>query len=152
MVSVLCCLRLLILSGLFWFYSFGWFYCWCHMMLSSRAVLVSMSFVLSSDILLFIFIVYCFWCSFVILFFRVCSRIGGLEGGVSSYFMFCFLLLSFPISLSLFYKLVIVFGVFRCWFPVLFCWVVYSISEQVYLVKFVVSYDLPKSIFGLIFE
>nr|AHW40482.1 NADH dehydrogenase subunit 2 [Fasciola sp. GHL-2014] len=146
LVNILCCLSFLGLSVLFWFYTYSWFYCWCHMMLSSSAALVAMSFVLSSDVLFLVFFVYCLWGSFVIGFLSCCSE--SWFGGVLGYFFFCFLLLSIPISFSIFYKLVMVSGIFCCWFAVLVSWVVYSVSEQCYLLKFVMSFDLPKSVFG----
>nr|BAV82943.1 NADH dehydrogenase subunit 2 [Fasciola hepatica] len=146
LVNILCCLSFLVLSVLFWFYTYGWLYCWCHMMLSSSAALVAMSFVLSSDVLLLVFFVYCVWSSFVISFLGCCS--GSWFGSVWGYFFFCFLLLSIPVSLSIFYKLVMASGIFSCWFIVLVSWVIYSVSEQCYLLKFVMSFDLPKSVFG----
>nr|YP_009236162.1 NADH dehydrogenase subunit 2 [Fascioloides magna]AMF83646.1 NADH dehydrogenase subunit 2 [Fascioloides magna] len=148
LVNVLCCLSFLSLSILFWVYSFGWFHCWCHMMLSSSAALVAMCLVLSSDVLLFIFLVYCVWGSFVILFFSSCGEGGGVFG-LWGYYFFCFLLLSIPVSFSIFYKLVMVSGMFSCWFVVLVSWVIYSVSEQVYLLKFVMSFDLPKGVYGV---
>nr|AQS80280.1 NADH dehydrogenase subunit 2 [Fasciola jacksoni] len=148
LVNMLSCLSFLVLSVLFWVYSYSWFYCWCHMMLASSAALVSMCLVLASDVLFFIFFVYVFWCSLVILFFSYCGEGGGVFG-LWGYYFFCFLLLSMPVSVSIFYKLVMVAGMFSCWFFVLFCWIVYSISEQVYLLKFIMSFDLPKSFCGV---
>lgn len=116
------------------------------MMLSSSAALVAMSFVLSSDVLLLVFFVYCVWGSFVIRFLGCCS--GSWFGSVWGYFFFCFLLLSIPVSLSIFYKLVMASGIFSCWFIVLVSWVIYRVSEQCYLLKFVMRFDLPKSVFG----
>nr|QBF03691.1 NADH dehydrogenase subunit 2 [Echinostoma sp. JM-2019] len=148
MVNYICCLTFLGLGVLFWLYNFNWFCCWCHMMLSSSAALVAMSFVLSSEILFFVFVVYCVWCSFVVMFFYFYED--SSVGGLGYYFWFCFLLVSMPVSVSMFYKLVMVSGIFSCWFVVLVCWVLYSISEQFYLLKFVMSYSLPKSSGGFI--
>nr|YP_009467182.1 NADH dehydrogenase subunit 2 [Artyfechinostomum sufrartyfex]APX55331.1 NADH dehydrogenase subunit 2 [Artyfechinostomum sufrartyfex]ARH10830.1 NADH dehydrogenase subunit 2 [Artyfechinostomum sufrartyfex] len=142
-VNYVCCFTFIGLAVLFWLYSLNWYTCWCHMMLSSSAALVAMSLVLSSEVLFFIFFIYCLWCSCVVLFF--CLYDDASVGGLGYYFWFCFLLVSIPVSVSLFYKLLMVVGMYSCWFFVLACWVVYSISEQFYLLKFVMSFSLPKS-------
>nr|YP_010528193.1 NADH dehydrogenase subunit 2 [Echinoparyphium aconiatum]UXW64387.1 NADH dehydrogenase subunit 2 [Echinoparyphium aconiatum] len=142
LVNYICCVTFLGLAVLFWLYSLNWFACWCHMMLSSSAALVAMSLVLTADVLISIFFIYCLWCSLVVLFFYYYSD--GFIGTLGYYFWFCFLLVSMPLSVSIFYKLVMVSGVYSCWFAVLFCWVVYSVSEQFYLLKFIMSFSLPK--------
>lgn len=113
------------------------------MMLSSSAALVAMSGVLTADVLASIFFVYCIWCSLVVVFFAFYED--GFMGGLGYYFWFCFLLISMPVSVSIFYKLVMVVGMYSCWFAVLVCWVIYSVSEQFYLLKFVMRFSLPKA-------
>nr|WRY69454.1 NADH dehydrogenase subunit 2 [Hypoderaeum conoideum] len=143
LVNYVCCVTFWGLAVLFWLYSVNWFACWCHMMLSSSAALVVMSLVLSSDVLFMIFFVYCLWCSLVVVFFSFYE--GEFLGGLGYYFWFCFLLVSMPVSLSIFYKLVMVSGIYSCPFIVLCSWVLYSLSEQFYLLKFVMSFSLPKA-------
>nr|YP_009169427.1 NADH dehydrogenase subunit 2 [Fischoederius elongatus]AJF22819.1 NADH dehydrogenase subunit 2 [Fischoederius elongatus]QIJ60106.1 NADH dehydrogenase subunit 2 [Fischoederius elongatus] len=147
-VEYMCCLTFLLCTFLFWLYSFNWYYCWCHMMLVSSASLVAMSLVLSVDSLFYLFLVYVIWASLVIGYFSLC----GDEMVLSSLgfcFLFCFLLVSFPLSLSVFYKLLMGSCIFSCSFLVFLCWVLYSLSEQFYLVKFVIGNEVPKSLFGV---
>nr|QEG55046.1 NADH dehydrogenase subunit 2 [Echinostoma miyagawai] len=148
LVSYICCLTFIGLGVLFWLYSFSWYACWCHMMLSSSAALVVMSFFLSSEVLAFIFFIYFVWSSGVVYFFYTYDDF--MLGGVGYYFWFCFLLVSMPVSFSIFYKLVMAVGVFSCGFLIVSCWVLYSISEQFYLLKFLMSYVLPKSSGGFV--
>nr|QUL60406.1 NADH dehydrogenase subunit 2 [Echinostomatidae sp. CA-2021] len=143
LVNYVCCITFLGLSVLFWLYSLNWYACWCHMMLSSSAALVAMSGVLAADVLAAIFFVYCVWCSLVVVFFSFYEY--DFLGGLGYYFWFCFLLISMPVSISIFYKLVMAVGIYSCWFVVLCCWVIYSVSEQFYLLKFVMSFSLPKA-------
>lgn len=58
LVNLLCLLRFLVLALFFWVFSYRWFYCWCTMMLSSSTALVRMSFVVSFDLLGWVFLVY----------------------------------------------------------------------------------------------
>lgn len=123
------------------------------MMLSSSACLVACSSFVRSDLVLYFFVVYCLWCSRVVLFFcRYCS--GGqmrLENGRLGYYLFfCLLLVSFPLSFSIFYKLFLSILMFSCGAVVLVCWVVYSVSEQFYLLKYLMSCRVPKSLLGVL--
>nr|YP_010693885.1 NADH dehydrogenase subunit 2 [Morishitium polonicum]WCD42522.1 NADH dehydrogenase subunit 2 [Morishitium polonicum] len=147
LVSVLASVSLLLLSFLFWVYTYSWYYCWCHMMLASSACLVAMSFFVPLEVLFFIFVVYFLWSSLVIIFFYYFGD--GSLGGVSYYYFFVFLLITTPISFSIFYKIIFCVGVFSCSFVVMVCWVIYSVSEQIYLLKYIISCGLPKSGVGL---
>nr|YP_009171938.1 NADH dehydrogenase subunit 2 [Orthocoelium streptocoelium]AJG03067.1 NADH dehydrogenase subunit 2 [Orthocoelium streptocoelium] len=147
-VSYMCCLTFILCTFLFWLFSFNWYYCWCHMMLVSSASLVAMSLVLSVNSLVYLFIVYVVWASMVIGFFSMC----GDELVLSSLglcFLFCFLLVSFPLSVSVFYKLFMGSCIFSCSFAVFLCWVFYCLSEQFYLIKFVIGSEVPKSLIGV---
>lgn len=112
------------------------------MMLSSSAGLVAMSVSLSADSLLYLFFVYVFWSSLVIVFLRDFSEMG--LGGVGGLFYFCVLLVSVPCSISVFYKLLMGMCIYSCFFPVFLCWVLYSVSEQFYLIKFLVDTRVPR--------
>lgn len=70
-------------------------------------------------------------------------------GSLGFCFLFCFLLVSFPLSLSVFYKLLMGSCIFSCSFVVFLCWVLYSLSEQFYLVKFVIGAEIPKNLLGV---
>lgn len=63
--------------------------------------------------------------------------------GEGVYFLFIFLLVSFPFTLSIFYKLLMGFCIYSCFFFVFLRWVLYSISEQLYLVKYLIGYGIP---------
>nr|YP_009261933.1 NADH dehydrogenase subunit 2 [Echinochasmus japonicus]AKL39061.1 NADH dehydrogenase subunit 2 [Echinochasmus japonicus] len=152
-VFVVSCVTLVLLSVLFWVYSYSWYGCWCHMMLSSSACLVASSLVVSSELILYLFLVYCVWCSLVILFLALYGfdgQMGVSSGGVGYYLFFCLLLLSFPFSFSVFYKLLLSVVMFSCGLAVMVCWVLYSISEQFYLLKYLMSCSVPKSLFGVV--
>lgn len=69
--------------------------------------------------------------------------VSGLTGGFV-YFLFVSLLVSFPGSLIIFYKLFIGLCVYSCGFLVLFGWVVYNISEQVFLLKYLIGEGIPR--------
>lgn len=142
MVKFISVLSLVSLSLLFWVYSYRWFHCWCHMMLSSRVVLVAMSFRLSVGALFGLFCVYALWATSVIFFLSGVSGMG-LKGR-ASVFYFCVLLLSLPCSVSVFYKLLMGVCVYSCFFPVFVFWVLYSVSEQFYLLKFLVDTNIPR--------
>lgn len=110
-------------------------------MLSSRAVLLVMSVQISSDLLVFLFFLYVFWSTLVIfLLGRV--RSFGLDGGFV-YFLFVSLLVSFPGSVIIFYKLFIGLCVYSCGLLVLFRWVFYKVSEQLFLLKYLISEGVP---------
>ena len=134
-------LSFIVFSLSFWLVRFKWFYLWCTMMLSSRVSIICMSLVISSDLLFWVFIVYAFWSSLVILFF--CDQTGLSLHPLSSFF-YCSLLLSFPPSIAIFYKFVLGFCIFSCPFPVFLSWVFYNISEQIFFVKYFVSFYIPR--------
>nr|YP_010461152.1 NADH dehydrogenase subunit 2 [Carassotrema koreanum]UUF92001.1 NADH dehydrogenase subunit 2 [Carassotrema koreanum] len=134
------------LAVLFWVFSFSWLHCWCHMMLSSSAALVVMG--LSQDTLLLVslFAFYIFWSSLVIIFLSYLSSSETWQGN-GFYFWFIFLLISLPCSLSIFYKLLSGFCIYSC-FLVVFCsWVIYSVSEQFFMIKYMVGLSSPRAQF-----
>lgn len=118
------------------------------MMLVSRASLVAMALVLGLDYLLSLFLVYVFWASLVIGFFYYKGSVMFLDR-VGLCFWFCVLLVSFPGSVSVFYKLIMGRCIFSCGFLVFITWVLYNILEQFYLVKLVIGQEVPKSLGGL---
>lgn len=69
--------------------------------------------------------------------------------GLGVCFLFCFLLVSYPLSVSVFYKLLMGSCIFSCSFGVFFLWVLYSLSEQFYLIKFVIGEEIPKRLISL---
>nr|YP_009906243.1 NADH dehydrogenase subunit 2 [Azygia hwangtsiyui]QLH90212.1 NADH dehydrogenase subunit 2 [Azygia hwangtsiyui] len=149
LVSALAVLSLLGLGGLFWVYSFSWYHCWCHMMLSSSVVLVCAAMWGTNEILLCLYLVYFVWGSVVILFL---SRLdsGMRVDGVGSYYLFVFLLLSVPASLSVFYKLVVGGCIYFCSLWVFVAWCFYSVLEQLFLLKYISSVSVPKGLFGFL--
>nr|AKG49769.1 NADH dehydrogenase subunit 2 [Ogmocotyle sp. JM-2015] len=147
-VSWLSAVTFLFCGSVFWIISYNWYYCWSHMMLVSSASLVVMSLVISLDYLAYLYVIYVVWATAVICFFEKKGGDMSLDG-VGLCFMFCSLLVSFPCSISVFYKLVIGGCVFSCYFPVFVCWVFYNISEQFYLVKMVIGQEIPKEMGGL---
>lgn len=104
-------------------------------MLSSRAILIMMAVMGGSgDSLFYLFVVYALWGRFVIFFL---SSLGDFSiGGVRDCFMFIFLLVSFPVSLSVFYKVCMGLCVYACSFGVFLAWCLYSVSEQLYLLRY----------------
>lgn len=83
--------------------------------------------------LLGVFLFYALWASLVILFLSFQGTgFRELEGGFLL-FSFCFLLLTLPVSLPVFYKILLCSSVFTTGFIFMTCWVVYSVSEQLYL-------------------
>lgn len=89
------------------------------MMLVSSASLVVMAVVLGVDYLLSLFLVYVLWARLVIGFFYYKGSDMFL-GYVGSCFLFCVLLVSFPGSVSVFYKLLMGRCIFSCGFFVFF--------------------------------
>lgn len=72
------------------------------------------------------------------------SRVSSLGlGGGLVYFLFVFLLVSFPGSLVIFYKLFIGLCVYSCGLLIFSGWVVYNISEQLFLLKYLISEGVP---------
>ena len=77
------------------------------------------------------------------------SQFGLMDlSGLGAFFFFCVLLVSVPCSVSIFYKLMMGVNVYSCYFPVFFSWVVYRISEQLYLIKFVLDVNVPRGGYG----
>nr|YP_010235129.1 NADH dehydrogenase subunit 2 [Notocotylus intestinalis]QTC30700.1 NADH dehydrogenase subunit 2 [Notocotylus intestinalis] len=148
LVNYLSSLTFILCGILFWLVSFNWYYCWCHMMLVSSASLVAMAIVLGLDYLLSLFLIYIFWATLVVVFFYY-SGSSMIMDRVGLCFLFCVLLVSFPGSFSVFYKLLMGSCIFSCGFFVFFAWVLYNISEQFYLVKLVIGQEIPKSLAGL---
>ena len=116
------------------------------MMLSSSAALVGMSLSISVDVLACLFIVYVIWTTLVVVFLRGLS--GRELNGLGRVFYFCILLISVPCSFSVFYKLLMGVCIYSCYAPVFFCWVLYRISEQFYLVKFLIDTSQPRGVVG----
>nr|UDU84946.1 NADH dehydrogenase subunit 2 [Orientocreadium sp. HS] len=138
----------LTLSLFFWFYTYSWRGCWAHMMLSSSSCLVAISYNQSLEVLVLFFIVYLVWSSSCILLLYTQESL--LLTGVGSTFLFCFLFLSLPVSFSIFYKFVLSCCMFSCGLGVFLVWVFYSLSEQFYLLKFLVDTSLPRSGLGVL--
>nr|YP_010704912.1 NADH dehydrogenase subunit 2 [Plagiorchis multiglandularis]WCQ78409.1 NADH dehydrogenase subunit 2 [Plagiorchis multiglandularis] len=148
-VYLLCSISFIFLSIIFWVYTVSWRTCWSHMMLSSSASLIAMSFVQSLESLLPFFLVYFFWSSACIIF--ISYQEDFILSGTSSFFFYVVLLVSLPFSFSIFYKLLSTAYMFSCYFYVFFSWVVYTISEQVYLLKFLIDTNVPRSLFSVSF-
>nr|YP_009650990.1 NADH dehydrogenase subunit 2 [Uvitellina sp. SSS-2019]QCY72816.1 NADH dehydrogenase subunit 2 [Uvitellina sp. SSS-2019] len=150
-VSVLCSLSFFFLSFLFWVYTYSWFHCWCHIMLSSSASFLVVFSNLSFDVLFYLVLFYFFWSTLVVWFFSIVGSFSGdsVLGGVGFVFFFVFLLISVPFSVSIFYKILMAVSIFCCSSLVIGFWVLYCISEQFYLVKYVVSSRLPKKDIGV---
>lgn len=70
--------------------------------------------------------------------------------GLVKVFVFSVLLLSFPFSFSMFYKFVVGFCIYSCPTPVILTWVLYSLSEQIFFVKFLCSFYIPQDRFGVL--
>lgn len=148
-VYFLCGFSFIVLSVFFWLYTVSWRFCWCHVMLSSSASLIAMSCRQSLDRLLPFFFVYFLWRSFSIVF--ISSQEDFFLNGAGSWFLYVFLLVSFPFSFSIFYKLLRAGYMFSCYFYVFVSWVLYTISEQFYLIKFLIDTRLPRSRFSVSF-
>lgn len=74
---------------------------------------------------------------------RYLGRVGVLR--VAGYFLVCFVLVSFPFSVSIFYKLLVGFCMYSCGFVSFLAWVFYNVSEQFFLVKYLISVGMPRS-------
>nr|QBE89938.1 NADH dehydrogenase subunit 2 [Opisthorchis sudarikovi] len=146
LVEACCFLTFIFISLFFWLYTYGWVYYWSHTMLSSSASFVIMSIELSPDLLLYVYLFYFLWATIVIL---LLSR---LEGGSvlwSGYYFFLIsMLVSFPGSLVIFYKLFTCFCMYSCGLVVLLGWIVCSVSEQFYLVKYLIGVGVPRTEWG----
>nr|YP_010401650.1 NADH dehydrogenase subunit 2 [Cryptocotyle lingua]UQU69048.1 NADH dehydrogenase subunit 2 [Cryptocotyle lingua] len=140
----LCCIFTFFFVGvLFWVYTNDWTYYWCHVMISSSAALVVMAIEISVDVLVWLFMVYLAWSTLVI---YLLSYFDSMEVKTSAFFFFCvFLLVSFPGSLAIFYKLIIGISIYSCGLLVFLSWVFYNISEQFFLVKYLISIGIPRS-------
>nr|QWT69518.1 NADH dehydrogenase subunit 2 [Paragonimus westermani]QWT69530.1 NADH dehydrogenase subunit 2 [Paragonimus westermani] len=145
-LNAVCVLSFLFLGGLFWCYSYSWCHCWCHMMLSSSAALVAMSVEGSGDVLLYLFAVYGFWSSAVLFFFSYLEDWG--LSGVGTYFVFLVLLVSLPVSVSVFYKVWLAVSIYFCYLPVFASWCLYNISEQLFLISYLVKESVSCETYG----
>nr|QJP04832.1 NADH dehydrogenase subunit 2 [Clonorchis sinensis] len=140
-------LTFIFIGFFFWLYTYGWVYYWSHAMISSSASLVVMSVELSPDLLLYVFMFYLFWASMVVM---LLSRLDGSRVPQLGYiFLLIFLLISFPGSLSIFYKLFVGLCIYSCSLIVFLGWVFCSISEQFYLIKYLVGVGVPRTEWGV---
>nr|YP_002122305.1 NADH dehydrogenase subunit 2 [Opisthorchis felineus]ACF93438.1 NADH dehydrogenase subunit 2 [Opisthorchis felineus] len=146
LVEVCCFLTLIFVGFFFWLYTYSWVYYWSHSMISSSASFVVMSVELSPDLLMYVFLFYLLWATVVIL---LLSR---LEDGsmlrFGSYFFLISVLVSFPGSLVIFYKLFVCFCIYSCGLIVFLAWAFCNISEQFYLVKYLVGTSVPRAEWG----
>lgn len=142
-MKVLCLFTFLVLSLLMWLKKYRWKHCWCYIMISSSTSLVVISPVLSTEILLDIFVFYLVWARMVIWALRCCGR-GGVSGSYAP-LLFFFLLLSFPGRLCVFYKLMLSSAMLACDRFMLVSWIVYNVSEQFFILRFLVGTKLPRS-------
>lgn len=135
-----CMLKFVLVSFFFWLFTFSWVYYWCHVVISSSSAFLAMSVEGSGDLLLYLFVYYVFWVTCVV------GLLSYYEGGFcfNSVFLAVFFLVSFPGSISLFYKLLVRAYIFSCGFLVFLSWVIYKISEQLFLVKNLVSIRMPR--------
>nr|ACB31854.1 NADH dehydrogenase subunit 2 [Opisthorchis viverrini] len=146
LVGVCCFITFIFVGGAFWLYTYGWVHYWGHVMISSSASLVMMSVEISADLLLCVFIFYFLWATAVIV---LLSRLSsGVEFRFNSYFFLVFLLVSFPGSVAVFYKLLMGFCIYSCGLMIFLSWVFCSISEQFYLIKCLVGAGLPRTEWG----
>lgn len=120
------------------------------MMISSSSSFLLMSLVVSLDMLFFVFLIYVIWCSCVICFFWFIgySRSFPFNYRFAVVFFYVFLLISTPVSLSLFYKMAVSCCIFSCGLVALVSWVFYSVSEQLYLISNLIRGVVPKSLLG----
>lgn len=116
------------------------------MMLSSRAALVAMSVEGSGDVLLYLFAVYGFWRRAVLFFFSYLEDWG--LSGVGAYFVFLVLLVSLPVSVSVFYKVWLAVSIYFCYLPVFASWCLYNISEQLFLISYLVKERVSCETYG----
>nr|YP_010853274.1 NADH dehydrogenase subunit 2 [Metorchis bilis]WGM81693.1 NADH dehydrogenase subunit 2 [Metorchis bilis] len=146
LVEVCCFLTFVFIGFFFWLYTYGWVYYWCHTMISSSASFVVMSVELSPDLLLPVYLFYFLWASFVIILLGRLESVGVLESGCC--FFLVSLLVSFPGSLVIFYKLYVSFCIYSCGFIAFLGWVFCSVSEQFYLVKHLIGSAVPRTEWG----
>nr|UFJ44424.1 NADH dehydrogenase subunit 2 [Glypthelmins sp. LW2G] len=142
-IQLVAVLSFIVLSILFWVYTYSWESCWCHMMLSSSASLIVMVSHQSLEALMVFFVIYLLWATLCIIFMSSQGSLGLTS--VVSFFVYVFLLLSFPFSFSIFYKFYLSGCMFSCGSLVFFFWVFYAVSEQVYLLKFLIDCNVPRS-------
>nr|WRW53958.1 NADH dehydrogenase subunit 2 [Strigea falconis] len=154
-VLFLCIVSFLFLAFFMWTYSFNWRSVWCHMMVSSSCVLVMASLSMSSGLLWCFFLGYFVWSTLTIFFLFVSGSfdfdlVFGFGGsfGLFFWFGFVFFLLTTPVSFSFFYKVLASFCVYSCGWLMMFAWVVYGLSEQFFLLKYLVSSFVTKVSFN----
>nr|QXU59614.1 NADH dehydrogenase subunit 2 [Dibothriocephalus dendriticus] len=127
-----CFLTIFLCSGLFWLYSLGWEYVWCHISLSSVSTLLVACFCADFILTSFVYVYYCVWAVACLCYFFYLKRMGGVKEG---FWLFCFLFLITPLSLPLFYKLSVCLSIVYSSVYILIVWSLYSLSEQFFLYK-----------------
>lgn len=103
-------------------------------MIVRRGGLVVIRLGCCSLIVYLVYGVYMIWRSLVIFFFPAAFRFRGW-GGVVYMIFYLMLLISFPLRLSLIYKVVMSLAMICSSFWVLFVWCLCSVSEQLYLMR-----------------
>nr|AYV63038.1 NADH dehydrogenase subunit 2 [Haplorchis taichui] len=143
LVMMLCVFTFLVLSLLFWVFTPSWLVYWCHVLISSSASLILMALEVSVDLLLWLFVIYFVWSTCAIMLLRSLSLMS--LGNSVVVFWVVFILVAFPFSVSIFYKLVVSLCMYSCGVLALLGWVVYNVSEQFFLVKYMVSEGIPRA-------
>nr|AKC58420.1 NADH dehydrogenase subunit 2 [Eurytrema pancreaticum] len=148
-VSWLVCIMFLLLSLFFWVFTYSWKSCWCHMLLASTGLMIMTALCCVTSNLLFLFLVYLVWSSQVIVLFSFWGGSLG-ERDLVWWFFYCFLLVSHPMSFSVAYKLISVYCVSSFSIFVMSCWLLYSLSEQLFLIMWAINYKHPRSCFWFV--
>lgn len=132
LVYVDCFLTIFMCSRLIWLLRFKWEYIWGHISLSSVSTLVVRCFCSEIEICYFIYFYYAVWSIGCLAFL---AKLDDREQFSNMFWLYCFLLLVTPVSVPLFYKLAVCYGILYSTLYILLIWCLYRLSEQFFLYK-----------------
>lgn len=116
----------------------GWRRCWCHMIVSGSARLVIIGMLCSTEISFYVYWVYFVWVTLGLRFFYFLPNARGVS---DDFIVYCFVILfiSFPFGVAIFYKYAIGMSLLIAKFYIFVSWCFYTISEQLFLIYFLIS-------------
>jgi len=138
-----CVATMLSCSVYFSLFCYRWYGCLTKMVISSGSLVFILGCLPLQGPLYLVFGVYTIWCIIVVVFVFYLG-VSGWRFSLMSLVLYFLLLIKLPLSLSILYKFVLAYSLIGCGFPVITAWFAYTIFEQVYLIRFILSTRLPK--------
>lgn len=124
-------------------FCYRWYGCLANMVVSSGSLIFILGCLPLQGPLYFVLSAYSVWCVIIIVFIFY-LRVSGWGFSLVRSLLYFLLLVKLPLSFSMLYKLSLSYSVVGCGLPVISVWLIYTVFEQVFLVRFFLTTRLPK--------